>query len=83
MCKWPLDRLTEYAVKVTKGFHLRHLRAKIMFKNSSLLKINISKILYSIRPFSQSSSEWLNRHNKDQYVKKAKIVIILFNKARL
>ena len=46
-------------------------------------KINISKILYSIRPFSQSSSEWLNRHNKDQYVKKAKIVIILFNKARL
>ena len=37
MCKWPLDRLTEYAVKVTKGFHLRHLRAKIMFKNIKLL----------------------------------------------
>ena len=56
-----------------KNIFKNEIKSVLFFLRPKIIKI----IPRLIRPFSQSSNQWLNRQNKDQFVKKAKIVYFL------
>jgi hypothetical protein len=54
-----------------KHFLKNEFRLILSKQTPNILKI-ISKL--NIKPFSQTSKQYMDRHAKDQYVKKAKLV---------
>lgn len=62
--------------KSLKNLNLRKITMK--FNNFPLyLSTNFSFLNYEKKNFAEKSSkEWMNRHTKDPFVKKSKVVII-------
>lgn len=54
-----------------------HIKSNPFFTNNQPIKTNLSNniINNSKKPFSRNSTQWLNRHTNDIYVKKSVEVI--------